>query len=77
MNKFARFVRSNKAALALGALATAGSSSFAAGGVDFSVLTGSVDFSTVATGILAIAALMVVPKVAGWGAKKVIGFIRG
>lgn len=44
---------------------------------DFTTLTTSVDFSTVATGVLAIAALMVVPKVAAWGAKKVIGFIRG
>ena len=49
----------------------------AAGGVDFSTLTGAVDFSTVGAALLAIAALMMVPKVTSWGAKKVMGFIRG
>lgn len=59
-------------ALALSSLAPA----FAAA-PDFSTLTSAVDFSTVGTGILAIAALMMVPKVVGWGAKKVMGFVRG
>lgn len=48
-----------------------------ASGPDFSSLTGSIDFGTVVTAIMALAALMVVPKVAGWGARKVLGFIRG
>ncbi len=77
MNKFARVLPArfvNRAAIG-GLLASAGSA-FAAG-PDFSSLTASVDFSTVVTAILAMAALMIVPKVAGWGARKVMGFIRG
>lgn len=42
---------------------------------DFSALTGAVDFSTVGTAILAVAALQVVPAVVAWGARKVKGFI--
>lgn len=76
MNKFARIVRNNKGAVALVALIS-GVPAFAAGGPDFSTLTASVDFSTVVTALLAIAALMMLPKVASWGAKKVMGFIRG
>ena len=49
----------------------------AATGTDFTSLTSAIDFSTVGTAILAVAALMVVPKVVAWGAKKVLGFIRG
>jgi len=45
--------------------------------MDFSVLTSAVDLGSVGTAVIAIAALMVVPKVAGWGAKKVLGFIKG
>lgn len=43
---------------------------------DFSTLTGAVDLSTVGTAILAVAALMVAPKVIAWGARRVMGFIR-
>lgn len=75
MNKFARYVREHKAR-AVAAAAVIGAPAFATG-PDFSTLTAAVDFSTVATGVLALAALMVVPKVAAWGARKVIGFIRG
>lgn len=75
MNKFARIVRNNKGAFALGSLVV-GAPAFAAG-TDFSTLTGAVDFSTVGTAILAVAALMMVPKVVGWGARKVLGFVRG
>lgn len=75
MNKVFRIVRNNKGAVALVAL-LGGAPAFAAG-LDFSTLTGSVDFSTVVTALLAIAALMMLPKVASWGAKKVLGFIRG
>ncbi|MFM9928357.1 hypothetical protein VLK31_35685 [Variovorax sp. H27-G14] len=78
MNKFARIVRKNKVGMALGSLAVAGVPSFAqAAGVDFSSLTAAVDFSTVGAAILAIAALMMVPKVVGWGARKVLGMVRG
>jgi len=66
----------NRLVLAVLAVGSVGSA-FAAGGPDFSTLTSAVDFSTVATGVMAIAALMVVPKVAVYGARKVIGFIRG
>lgn len=77
MNKFvrvlpARFV--NRAAIG-GALASAGSAFAAA--PDFTSLTTSVDFSTVGTAVLAVAALQMVPKVIGWGARKVLGFVRG
>lgn len=77
MNKFARvlpvrFV--NRAAIG-GLLASAGSAFAAA--PDFTALTTSVDFSTVGAAVLAIASLMMVPKVVGWGARKVMGFVRG
>lgn len=77
MNKFARVLPArfiNRAAIG-GALAAAGSAYAAA--PDFSSLTTSVDFSTVGTAVLAIAGLMMVPKVIGWGARKVMGFVRG
>lgn len=77
MNKFARVLSArfvNRAAVG-GALAAAGSA-FAAG-PDFSTLSGAVDFSTVGVAILAIAALQMVPKVVGWGARKVLGMVRG
>lgn len=48
-----------------------------AAGPDFSSLTSAVDLSTVGTAILAIAALLVVPKVVVLGARKVLAFIRG
>lgn len=64
-------------AAALAAILGAGAVAANAAGTDFSTLTSAVDFSTVGTGILAIAALMMVPKVVGWGAKKVMGFVRG
>lgn len=46
-----------------------------AAGVDFSSLTGAVDFSTVGTAILAIAALLVVPAVVKKGARLVLSMI--
>ena len=45
--------------------------------MDFSAITAAVDFSTVGAALIAIAALMMVPKVVGWGARKVLGFVRG
>ncbi|WPG40573.1 MULTISPECIES: hypothetical protein [unclassified Variovorax] len=45
--------------------------------MDFSSLTGAIDLSTVGVAILAIAVIMMGPKVASYGAKKVLGFFRG
>ncbi|WP_295542043.1 hypothetical protein [uncultured Pseudacidovorax sp.] len=81
MNRFAavlpsRFVRRTLPVAAIGGALASANSAFAAG-PDFSTLTTAVDFSTVGTALLAIAALMMVPKVVGWGARKVMGFVRG
>lgn len=45
-----------------------------AAGLDFSSITSGVDVSTVATAIIAMGALMILPNVAKWGAKKLAGF---
>lgn len=58
------------------ALAGASVQSFAAG-TDYSSLTGAVDFSTVGVALLAIAALMIVPKVVAYGARKVMAMVKG
>jgi len=52
--------------------------SFAAAGTppDFTTLTSSIDFSTVITGILAVAGLLALVFVAIRGAKTLIGFIK-
>lgn len=44
--------------------------------MDFSTLTSAVDVSTVTTAILAIGAIMILPNVARWGVRKVVGFFR-
>ena len=44
-------------------------------GPDFTTLTTAVDFSTVGTAILAIGALMVVPKVVRWGTGRVLAML--
>lgn len=69
-------MRFNKTALA-SALALASATPAFAVGTDYSTLTGAVDFSTVGTALLAIGALMMVPKVAKWGINKVLSMIRG
>lgn len=77
MNKFARVLPArfvNRAAI--GGLLASGCSAFAAA-PDFSTLTAGVDFSTVGVAVLGVAGLMMVPKVVGWGARKVLGFVRG
>lgn len=56
-------------------LALASASSFAVG-PDFSALTGAVDFSTVGTAVLAIAALLAVPLVIRKGARMVLSAIK-
>ncbi len=45
--------------------------------MDWSTLTGAVDLGTLAAGILAIAVIMMGPKVASYGAKRILGFFRG
>ncbi|CAK0748268.1 conserved exported hypothetical protein [Gammaproteobacteria bacterium] len=45
-------------------------------GPDFSALTGAVDFSTVGTAVLAIAALLALPLVIKKGAKMVLSAIK-
>ena len=45
-------------------------------GPDFSALTGAVDFSTVGTAVLAIAALLAVPLVIRKGARMVLSAIK-
>jgi hypothetical protein len=63
----------NRALLAsAAALSSAGA--FAVG-PDFTTLTTAVDFSTVGTAILAIGALMVVPKVVRWGTGRVLAML--
>lgn len=75
MNKFFSRIPAVRAA-AVAALAAAGSSAFAVG-PDFSTLSSAVDFTTVGTAILAIAAVMMLPKVIKWGAGKVLSMVRG
>ena len=43
-------------------------------GPDFSTLTSAVDVTSVATAILAVAALMMAVVVVRWGAKKILSF---
>ena len=46
-------------------------------GTDFTTLTAAVDFSTVVTAVIAIGAIIMVPKVAVWGTRKVLAMVRG
>lgn len=73
MNRF-RCVRLDKPAL-FAALATVGGAASAATGPDFSTLTGGVVFTGVVTAILAVALAKVLPLVASWGGRKVLGMI--
>lgn len=45
--------------------------------MDFTSLTSAVDFATVSTGILAVAAASVAVLLTVRGAKTILGFIRG
>lgn len=42
--------------------------------MDFSSISAAVDISTVSTAIIAMGALMIVPNVARWAAKKLANF---
>ncbi|MFV3416364.1 hypothetical protein ACNFH8_29285 [Pseudomonas sp. NY15436] len=58
-------------------VAAAAAGSAAAAGPDFSTITGAVDWGSVVTGILAVAALAAAVYVAVRGAKMLLGMIRG
>ena len=45
--------------------------------MDFSTMTGAVDLAAVGVGILALGVVMMGPKVASYGAKRILGFFRG
>jgi hypothetical protein len=70
-----RNIRTPLSAVAVALVAFAGSGAANAAGTDFSSLTSAVDFSSVATAILAIAALLVVPAVVKKGARIVLSMI--
>lgn len=61
------------ALLAVGPLALAGGG----GGTDYSELVDAVDFSTVATGVLGVAAALIVVYITIKGVKLMMGFVRG
>lgn len=63
------------AATAVTALAVS-SQSFAAGGWDYSTITTGVDFSSIGTGVLAVAAILAGVYAGIKGAKIVLGFLR-
>lgn len=58
-------------------LAMATLPAFSADSVDFSTLTTSISFTGVVAAILAVAAVKVLPLVAMWGGKAILGMIRG
>lgn len=69
VNKFVAPV----AAVLTGLFATTGA--FAAGtGTDFSSISSGIDASTIVTAIVAMGAIMILPGVAKWGAKKLATF---
>lgn len=45
-------------------------------GPDYSAIASSVDATTIVTGITAIAAVMMLPRVAKWGYRQVMSFLR-
>lgn len=68
----------NRKLVALAVLALGAPAAFAqtAGtGVDFTSLTTGISFGGVVAGILAIAAVKVLPLVASWGGRKILGMI--
>lgn len=44
--------------------------------MDFSTITGAVDGASIVTGLLAVGAVLVLPKVAAWGVRTIKGLIR-
>jgi hypothetical protein len=75
LKKAGRAVVSVKAAIIGGGVAFAAQSSFAvATPVDLTSITSAVDISTVAAGMVAMGAIMILPGVAKWAAKKLATF---
>ncbi|HEJ2274984.1 TPA: hypothetical protein ACR6K7_003990 [Pseudomonas aeruginosa] len=68
------FVRGGSAAAVGAALVVSQSAS--AAGWDYSGLTSGIDFSTIATGVLAVAALLASVYAGIKGARVVLGFLR-
>ena len=70
-------MKNNKQAL-LAALVVvlAANPAFAAGGMDFSAITGAIDATTIVAAITAIAAIKILPGVAKWGFGKVISWFK-
>lgn len=62
---------------AVSVVAVASTGTAAAAGPDFSIITGAVDWGSVVTGILAVAALAAAVYVAVRGSKMLLGMIRG
>jgi hypothetical protein len=67
----------NRAALGAAALSASVLANATGTGPDFTSLTSSVDFSTVITAVLAIGAVIMLPKVAVWGTRKVLAMVKG
>lgn len=44
--------------------------------MDFAEITGAVAVGAVSLGIIAMGAIKIVPNVASWGTKKLVGFFR-
>lgn len=74
MQNFRVLARSIGPAAAVGVLTT--QQAFAAG-ADYSTITAAVDWTSVVTGVLAVAALVAAVYVAVKGAKMLLGMIRG
>jgi hypothetical protein len=73
MQKFKRVSRDLVLALPFAAAAAAAN----AAGWDYSALTSDIDFSTIATGVLAVAALLAAVYAGIKGARVVLSFLRG
>ncbi len=69
-----RTVKHNLMLAMAAALAVFGGAASAAA-LDMSVVTGAVDGATVVTAIGSVAAILVLPRAAGWAYKRLIGFI--
>lgn len=44
--------------------------------MDFTSMTGAVDAATIVTALLAIGAVLILPKAAAWGVRTVKGLVR-
>ena len=44
--------------------------------MDFTAMTGAVDATTIVAGLLAIGAVLILPKAAAWGVRTIKGLVR-